>query len=450
VNPITGETYPQALIGTFAPGIGDPADGMVQPGVTPGYPREAYYSSSVLVSPRFGFSWDPFGRGRTAIRGGGGIYYDRIMGNPTMGLLSNPPSIFTPTVYYGYVDQLGVASGKGVLAPSTIGNSLLGLQKTPAVYNYSFGLQQQLGRTVILDVGYAGSLSRHLLWKRNINPTPLGANWVDVNPQNADPTNKSVALPTNFLRPIQGYGDINVYEFASTANYNALLVTVNRRWSRGVMVAATYTFSKALGSTRDDYSNVSAVLPPRQWNYGPLGYDRNHVASLRYSWALPKPGKQLHVRAMGIVTDNWELAGTARFQTGGPFTPGFSLVNYYDVTGSTEGARVMVVDPNAPPAQRFGPPPRGTFGNAGSNVLRLPGINVWDTSLFRNIRFTERLTAKLRVETYNTFNHTNFNGVNQTARFQGQSDWTQVDPTFLTYTSASNQRRVQFAMNLNW
>ncbi|MDZ4798005.1 MAG: hypothetical protein SGI92_07575 [Bryobacteraceae bacterium] len=339
------------------------------------------------------------------------------------------------------------AGGKGILAPSTIGGSLLGQQKRPTGYNYSFGIQQQLGRSTVIDVSYAGSIARHLLWKRNINATPMGSNWVDVNPQNADPTNRNTALPANFLRPYTGFGDINLYEFGSTSSYNSAQVSVNRRFNRGVLFGFSYTFSKALGTASSDTSNVDAFLGPRSRNYGPLSYDRTHNANLRYSYAVPKLGKRLNMRTLGLVTDGWELSGTGRFRTGAPFTPGFSQVDFVDVTGSTSGARVNVGDPSAEAKLRFTRPARGEWGNAGPGILRMPGTNLWDTSLFKSFKTAERLTTQLRLETYNTFNHTNFTGVNTTARFSGQQ---QIDPTFLDYTAASNQRRVQLALRLNW
>ncbi len=450
INPRTGEMYPQGLIGTFAPGIGSPSNGMVTGGRAAGVPASLYTMPALAVAPRLGFSWDPFGRGRFALRGGFGMFFDRIQGNPTMNTLPNPPTVFTPTVYYGWMDQLADAAGKGILAPSTVGDSLLGRQANPTTYNYSFGIQKQIGRLIIADVSYAGSVSRHLPRKRNFNPVPIGSTWVDVHPENRDPTTTSNALPTNFLRPYTGYGDINEYEFASTSSYNSLQVSATRRWNKGLMLAFGYTFSKVLGTASSDTTSVSSFFDARHRNYGPLDYDRNHVASARYSYTLPKPGKRYGLRALGWMTDNWEISGTARFQSGTPFTPGYSLSDYVDILGGASepgGGRPVVLDPSAPPALRFGRPPRGDFGNTGPNSLRRPGINVWDTSLSRNLKLRERLSGQLRVETYNTCNHTQFTGLNQTARFLRQD---QIDPTFLEPTSAANPRRIQFALRLNF
>jgi hypothetical protein len=80
-------------------------------------------------------------------------------------------------------------------------------------------------------------------------------------------------------------------------------------------------------------------------------------------------------------------------------------------------------------------------------VLRNPGIDVWDTTLSRTIRIRERFSTRLRFETYNTFNHTNFNGLYTTAKFSGPD---QIDPPFFAYSSATNQRRAQFAMRMTW
>lgn len=412
-----------------------------------GFPRGVYSIPPVSVAPRVGFSWDPFGRGRTAIRGGGGVFYDRIMGNPTMGLLGNPPTVVEPTVYFGTLDNLASTAGSGILAPAGV-TSLYGRNHLPTVYNYSMGVQQQFGRGMIVDVSYVGSLCRHCLWQRNLNPVPLGATHTDKHPENIDPTTKK-AYANAFLRPIPAYGDINAYEFASTSNYNSLQVSFNRRFARGLQIGGSYTFSKALGTAKGDTAKVSPFFSPRNYNYGPLDFDRTHVASIRYNWTLPRPGKRLNSRALKVVADNWQISGVTRINSGAPFTPGYNLVSGTDISGSaSEKARIVVTDPTADPVNRFGAPQRGTMGNAGVGILRGPGFANWDISMYRSINIAERKTLQLRFETYNTFNHTQFSAISQTARFD--TTGAQIDPLFLEPTSARNARRIQLALRLNW
>jgi hypothetical protein len=189
----------------------------------------------------------------------------------------------------------------------------------------------------------------------------------------------------------------------------------------------------------------------RRWrNYGPLAYDRSQTLTLRYNYRLPQPGKYLHQRALGIFTDNWEMSGVARFMTGAPFTPGFTTVDSANITGTpSESARPDVRDPSAEPVNRFGRPARGTFGNAGTRVLRGPGTNNWDISLYRRIPIREGgKYIQLRIESYNTFNHTQFSAVSTSARFDAQGN--QVDALFLQPTAARSGRRLQAAVRVNW
>ncbi len=449
LDPLTGKTYPEGLIGTFVPGVGDPANGMVIGGIN-NWPRGLYTMPSVSLAPRVGFAWDPFGRGRTAIRGGGGVFFDRIQGNPTMGLLSNPPTISTPSVYYGYLENLGDAAGKGILAPNATTTSMIGHHAPPTVYNYSFGIQQQLARQMILDISYAGSLGRHLLWQRNLNPVPIGAKHVDIHPENRDPTAPTRPLPDNFLRPMQGFGNINLFEFASTSNYNSLIVNFDKRMSRGLSVGFVYTFSKVLGAASTDTTTVSAFFDPRERNYGPLNYDRTHVASIRAYYQIPRAGKALGNRKLGYLTDGWELSTIGRFVSGAPFTPGYALVNGIDITGTpNESARVVVLpDPTLPTKERFAPPERGTFGNAGVGILRGPGFANIDISMYRQVKLAERRTLQIRFETYNTLNHTQFSGISQQGRYDAAG--VQIDPLFLEPTSSRSPRRIQLALRLNF
>ncbi|MCX6633667.1 MAG: hypothetical protein NT090_01010, partial [Acidobacteria bacterium] len=117
---------------------------------------------------------------------------------------------------------------------------------------------------------------------------------------------------------------------------------------------------------------------------------------------------------------------------------------------ASQGARIVVLDPKADPLYRFGPPARGTVGNAGVGVLRGPGFFNLDLSLFRTVSLKERKTVQLRFETYNTLNHAQFSAVSQQARFDSASSTTQIDPMFLEPTAARSARRVQLALRLNW
>jgi hypothetical protein len=214
---------------------------------------------------------------------------------------------------------------------------------------------------------------------------------------------------------------------------------------------------------------VDPFLSPRSRNYGPAGFDRRQVFSSNFFYPLPKPGKRLGVRPLSGRADNWELSGVVRVLTGSPLTPGYSLVTGINSpTGSpSSSSHMQVINPRAPLAQRFGPPPEPAgkatlanapwsvastdpqFGNLGKNTVTGPGTNNWDLSLYRTIPFREgKGRVMLRLKTYNTFNHTQFSGINLTAQFNTAG--TQINTAFLTPNAARPPRYAQIAVRISF
>jgi Carboxypeptidase regulatory-like domain len=472
-NPVTGELLSNGLVGDFAPGVGNLNDGILIGGRN-GVPNGLFHIAPVAFAPRFGFSWDPFGNGKTAIRGGGGVYLDRIQGNPVMNLLQQP-AYFSPAQYYGTFSDIAASASTGYLSPSGTTYSLASAGHQQLVYNFNLQIQRELTRSDMLMVGYAGSLGQHLLWERNINAIPLGATFLNLNPQNQNPQNTS-ALPNNFLKPFQGFGTIYLYEFANNSNYHSLQASILHRLARGFNLSANYTLSKALDCSDAYSSAVDPFLDPRSRNYGPASYDRRHVFSSNFYWNLPAPGRATGARPLGWIADGWAISGVVRMATGGPVTPSYSLVNgIASPSGSPDDtARPQVVNPDAPlgpvisggaitTTTRFGPPPEPAnqakvpwvintntpqLGNLGKNTLYGPGVNNWDLSLYRVVKLSERVSSQFRLESYNTFNHTQWSTYNTSLQFN--SAGTMVNTAFDTPNAARPPRRVQIAVRLSF
>ena len=451
-NPNTGELTASTLIGSIAPGRGNAANGMVSPLTDSSIPRSLMKERGVQLAPRLGFAYDLSGNGKTAIRGGFGMFYNRMShGVVLTDFSAQPPLINLPSLFFGTMN--GLKSATGTLFPANV----LGLDpngKIPRVMNFSLSVQRDIGLGTIVDAGYAGSLGRNLLWQRNLNALPLGSNFLA---SSKDPTNNGV-LPVNFLRPYMGYGNINVREPGASSNYHSLQISANRRFASRLQYGVSYTWSKSLDYNSDDATTVSNIIPVRVWNYGLSSFDRAHIVKVNWLFDVPNPVEKNHPLRWAV--NGWQVSGIYSAATGAPAGIGFSTVNAVDITGSsTEGPRIVLTgEPSLSRGQRSfdrwfdtsvaALPATGTVGNAARTNIRLPGINNWDLTAYKNFRFKERVNAQLRGEFYNAFNHTQYSNADTTARFDAQGR--QVNTQFGQVTAARTARRIQLAIRITF
>jgi hypothetical protein len=433
-DPLTKTFAPVAYIGLFVPNTGNPSSGMVQLGAN-GVPLNAYSFAPIAAAPRIGFAYDVFGDGKTAIRGGFGIFYNRLDGNQVYNLSGQPPTVFTPTISYTTFGQMAEASNNLVVGPCTC-NSWSGTGNYPwePVKNASIDIQRSLGASVI-DIGYTGNFSTKQNLTYDINYVPVGAR-APFTPSAADPTNGSGTYASDiFLRTIYpGYGAIKSHAFLGYSNYNALTVSMQRRLTHGFAWGLAYTYSKGMGVTT--YTPV--VANNDAWNYGRLSSDRTHNLQINYNYDLPNAGKAMNSKILGIFTDHWSLSGITSVQSGAPFLPSFSFTSGTapDYTGTPDvSARISIVGnpySNVPNGLYFNPsafslPALGTaspatpvLGNAGggAGVLSLPHKTNFDMTLSKAIPLgSEKRTLRLQAQAYNVFNHTEYSGLNTGIQF---------------------------------
>jgi len=448
-HPVTGATYPAALIGAVAPGVGNANNGIAAANNN-GYPRSLIEGYGVIYAPRVGFALDVFGDGKTAVRGGFGLFYNRPnMSDNYLRFSGQLPFTSNPTVFYGTLASL--LSSAGAVFPQNI-NALDRSDKVPSVMNFSLSVQRDIGFQTVVDVGYVGSLGRNLLWLRNLNAIPLGANF---DPANADPSNPATPLAPAFLRPIKGFNDILLTEPAGSSNYHSLQITARRRFANRVQFGLAWTWSKAMGFTDLDTTAITSLTPLRAWNYGLASFDRTHIVKFDWLWDLPKA--PIENRVLKAALHNWQLSGIASWVSGAPLSVGLTTVAAFDFTGTpSQGARVVQTgDPVLPKSERafsqhfrtdvFQMPARGTVGNAALTQFRGPGVNNWDVALFKDFPIREHARLQFRAEAYNAFNHTQFSAVDATARFDTTTG-RQVNTRFGEYTASRSPRIMQFAL----
>src|SRR5437868_7539841 len=219
-NPTGANLLNKNLVRAIITGTGDPLNGLAL--ITdPTTPKGYRHTKPVDFEPRVGFAWDLFGNGKTVLRGMGGVYHMPRVGGGTGGASSlggNPPQQRTFQILNGNIDNLTNLVNTAALYPVTL--SALELHsKTPTTYNFSLGVQRDIGFKTVLEVSYVGAFGRHLGERRNINAVPDAARFVDCtisarfnvpcNVQNRDPFTANGVKNNDFLRPYRGYGDIN-------------------------------------------------------------------------------------------------------------------------------------------------------------------------------------------------------------------------------------------------
>jgi Carboxypeptidase regulatory-like domain/TonB-dependent Receptor Plug Domain len=448
-NPVTGEQVPAVMIGAYVPGTGDPFNGMAT-AADPQYANGFTRQQPIQLGPRFGFAWDVFGDNKTALRGGFGVTKNMI---PSSGLISgaansNPPNQIRPQLFYGTMDSF--LNSSGVLFPPNV-VAFEWDQKIPTVYSWTFGLQRDLGASMVLDVAYVGNVARYLSQQRDLNTLPYGTRFL---PGSADPSNPSTPLQDNFLRLYPGYGSLNYREYSGISNYNALQTSVNRRFMQGLQFGVSYTWSKAMDYTSGDNGGLPIFRSYRQWSYGEAAFDQTHVAVINYIWDLPRLSRLIPNGFVKAVFDNWQFSGITTLASGTPLGMGLSTTDNIDFTGGGDGTRVDLLGPvNLSSGERsfdrwfatenIARPEKGVVGNAPKNVFRGPGIHNWDITAFKNIplRGENGPTLQLRWEIYNVFNHTQYEGVNTAARFDPAGN--QVNATLGQITSTRPPRQMQ-------
>ena len=456
----------------------DPVNGIRQVGVNMGAPYDADYNN---VGPRLGIAWDPWGKSKTVIRVGGGIIYEVPHLNVFLGQngVDNASTTGLNTIPTSPTSNIPGAKGT-ILATATNlpGSSLtwtlagpvfkpsidctaspcdiLGVTRhlrTPYVANWNLNIQQAIGNTLSVQVGYVGTRGIKLFSVRDIN---------QVNVANDDGS-EQFGRPFTFNCPLPvgaGAGGpcfpflefVNFMENGYTSIYHGLQVSVTQRPWHGITYVLGYTWSHAI-----DFASLNRAVQPQDSNRPRLerassDFDFRHRLTLALTYEFPS------IKTAGHLLEGWQINSIVTVQSGSPWSliDGFVNGNDVSLTGefadrwnifgdprnirfSTSGGvpfsapSTFTIDPvtgkklgnpdciaraDFGQLQSFGcfeqggtvlvPPNAGTFGNMGRNLFIGPRLDNWDFSLVKTTKLTERLDVQVRVEAFNVLNHPHF------------------------------------------
>jgi hypothetical protein len=462
---LAGTTLPDNYVGTVPPGAQKLGNDFGVNGV-----------GQNTWNPRLGFAYVlPKTKDKVVLRGGYGVYHSRDTGQPFLQLISAPPygqiREFLPNATFSEQQPLPLANPTFptfIPYSPTTANAITFFApdyRPPLVQEYSFGTQTQITPTLVLEVGYSGARGLHLIDERSVNQAGLAS---PADPINGQTTNTLANVQQRV--PFIGFSSSQMLQIGSDAAswYNALLVSLNKRFSHGLLFQVSYTWAKDLSTSYAATTGPNGATAEGNQNnlaaeYGPDNFVRPQRLVINYQYQLPKPHwkNEFAQQTLG----GWSVQGVTVFQTGhyltvldsnatsvygissdraalsGKCTPG-----QYVTSGSTTSKLNDYVNTKcftAPPVVGDDGVATG-FGNAGVGILQGPSELNFDFSLFKHFplhKLRETADLEFRSEFFNIFNHPLFQ----------DPDTNFTDATFGQITNTyGNPRIIQLALKLTF
>ncbi|MBZ5684516.1 MAG: carboxypeptidase regulatory-like domain-containing protein [Acidobacteriia bacterium] len=420
--------------------------------------------------PRFGFAYDVTGSGKTVVRGGFGVMYERIQGNDMYNGATNPPFGYSLNSGNVLLANPHTTWQGGAITVPIVPAGVTGISEyypTPRVSQYSIGVQQQVTNRAVLSVSYVGAIGRHLSYWQELNrpdPDQLASLTSTANHVGTDGVSHF-----NELVPYKGFTQLRQAFNGANSHYNSLQVELHGRVQRDLQLQVAYTYAKAIdpanGSTGNGWDLNSVTNPYVGWTYdaGPSALDRSNVAFVNFVYDIPLL-KSSSNRAAKTLLGGWALSGIVSMQTGTPLNMTVSgnnvaslfsggVGNRPDLSGTISYPKSKVLSPTGQAVgiqwvdvSAFTPPAAGKWGNLPFDALRGPGRNNWNLSLFKQFVFNESRGSafEFRVDAFNAWNHTQFGGAGQNGGFHTGFDGGQAGQV----TSAFDPRTLQLGAKL--